>query len=147
MNPYPQFRQNLIPKSNIVSFSTDPAGIRSMIERLTVFCMEAGVAIIYVHHHSKGNQALKESLDRGSGAGSWSRDPDCVIDLADQDESTKENPIFSAEVTVGDFPSIQKFVVCWQFPVLLRDDVGRDPDNLKKPNKAGRPPSDASEQF
>ena len=55
--------------------------VADVLERLTVFCMETEVALIYVHHHSKGNQASKESMDRGSGAGAWSRDPDAILDL------------------------------------------------------------------
>ena len=43
--------------------------VAAVLEQLTEFCMEVGVAIIYVHHHSKGNQAGKDSLDRSSGAG------------------------------------------------------------------------------
>src|SRR5258708_3422069 len=33
--------------------------VAGILEDLTSFCMGAGVALIYVHHHSKGNQAEK----------------------------------------------------------------------------------------
>lgn len=116
--------------------------VAEVLENLTVFCMEADVAMIYVHHHSKGNQAGKDSLDRSSGAGAWSRDPDAVLDLAEHDESTQDDRIFTAEITVRDFPPIEKFVVRWNFPLLERDTGGLDPSKLKQQAKAGRPRED-----
>jgi len=119
--------------------------VADVLERLTEFCMEANVALIYVHHHSKGNQAGKNSLDRSSGAGSWSRDPDAVLDLTEHDDSTKEEKIFTAELTVRDFEPISNFVVRWKFPLLVRDEEGLDPEDLKQPSKGGRPKANANE--
>jgi hypothetical protein len=120
--------------------------VADILEQLTVFCMNAQVALIYVHHHSKGNQAEKKSLDRGSGAGAWSRDPDAVLDLVEQKESTREDRIYSVEITVREFPPIDKFVVRWTFPLLVRDE-GLDPEQLKQPTKGGRPQGDAEEKI
>jgi len=120
--------------------------VSEMLDRLTVFCMEAEVAMIYVHHHSKGNQSEKNSLDRSSGASSWSRDPDAVLDLVEQKESTQEKRIFIAEITFRDFPPIENFVVRWNFPLLQRDTEGLDPTEAKQPvNKGGRPKNDITE--
>lgn len=44
-------------------------------------CSELGCAVIYCHHHSKGNQGGKRSMDRASGSGVFARDPDAMIDL------------------------------------------------------------------
>lgn len=44
-------------------------------------CTELGCAVIYCHHHSKGNQGSKRSMDRASGSGVFARDPDALIDL------------------------------------------------------------------
>ena len=38
-------------------------------------------AVIYCHHHSKGSQGNKKSMDRASGSGVFARDPDAMIDL------------------------------------------------------------------
>lgn len=38
-------------------------------------------AVIYAHHHSKGAQGNKSSMDRSSGSGVFARDPDAIIDL------------------------------------------------------------------
>lgn len=44
-------------------------------------CTELGCAVIYCHHHSKGNQGGKKSMDRASGSGVFGRDPDAMLDL------------------------------------------------------------------
>lgn len=46
-------------------------------------CNELGCAVIYCHHHSKGVQGDKRSMDRASGSGVFARDPDALIDLAE----------------------------------------------------------------
>lgn len=42
---------------------------------------ELGCAVIYAHHHSKGSQGSKRSMDRASGSGVFARDPDALLDL------------------------------------------------------------------
>ena len=44
-------------------------------------CTELGCSVIYCHHHSKGSQGQKRSMDRASGSGVFARDPDALIDL------------------------------------------------------------------
>ena len=44
-------------------------------------CTDLGVAVIYCHHHSKGAQGNKKSMDRASGSGVFARDPDALLDL------------------------------------------------------------------
>ncbi|MCC8164482.1 MAG: AAA family ATPase, partial [Lachnospiraceae bacterium] len=44
-------------------------------------CTELGTAVIYCHHHSKGTQGQKRSMDRASGSGVFARDPDALLDL------------------------------------------------------------------
>lgn len=44
-------------------------------------CTELGCAVIYCHHHSKGSQGGKKSMDRASGSGVFARDPDALLDL------------------------------------------------------------------
>jgi len=52
-------------------------------------CTELGVAVIYCHHHSKGSQGNKKSMDRASGSGVFARDPDALLDLIEL-ETTDE---------------------------------------------------------
>lgn len=42
---------------------------------------ELECSVIYCHHHSKGAQGGKKSMDRASGSGVFARDPDALIDL------------------------------------------------------------------
>ena len=44
---------------------------------------ELGSSVIYCHHHSKGAQGGKKSMDRASGSGVFARDPDALIDLVE----------------------------------------------------------------
>ena len=46
---------------------------------------ELGCSVIYCHHHSKGSQGNKKSMDRASGSGVFARDPDALIDLVELD--------------------------------------------------------------
>jgi len=48
-------------------------------------CNELGCAVIYCHHHSKGSQGGKRSMDRASGSGVFARDPDAMLDLIELD--------------------------------------------------------------
>ena len=52
-------------------------------------CTELGCAVIYCHHHSKGSQGGKKSMDRASGSGVFARDPDALLDLIEL-ETTEE---------------------------------------------------------
>lgn len=44
-------------------------------------CAELSCATIYCHHHSKGLQGAKKSMDRASGSGVFARDPDAMLDM------------------------------------------------------------------
>lgn len=46
-------------------------------------CRQLGCAVIYCHHHSKGLQGGKRSMDRASGSGVFARDPDALLDMTE----------------------------------------------------------------
>ena len=46
-----------------------------------VVCRALDCAVIYCHHHSKGAQGGKRSMDRASGSGVFARDPDAMLDM------------------------------------------------------------------
>ena len=48
-------------------------------------CTQLGCAVIYCHHHSKGAQGGKRSMDRASGSGVFARDPDALLDMTELD--------------------------------------------------------------
>jgi hypothetical protein len=70
---------------------------------------------IWIHHHSKGNQALKESHERASGSGGYGRYADVIIDLIRH----KHDFCFIVQITQRNFPAIKKFVVQFDLDSLL----------------------------
>ena len=55
--------------------------IREFFAILDEICVRLATTIVISHHHSKGAQGLKSSIDRGSGSGVFGRAPDAVLDL------------------------------------------------------------------
>lgn len=82
-------------KKNYIAVIIDPiykvlTGDENSAEQMSKFCnefdkicSELSCAVIYCHHHSKGNQGSKRSMDRASGSGVFARDPDAMIDLTE----------------------------------------------------------------
>ena len=63
-------------------------GDENSADQMAAFCnqfdkvaQQVGCAVIYCHHHSKGLQGQKRSMDRASGSGVFARDPDALIDM------------------------------------------------------------------
>jgi RecA-family ATPase len=86
-------------KKNYIAIIIDPiykviTGDENSADQMANFCnqfdrvcTELGAAVIYCHHHSKGSQGSKRSMDRASGSGVFARDPDVLIDLIELDLS------------------------------------------------------------
>lgn len=86
-------------KKNYIAIVIDPiykiiTGDENSADQMAHFCnqfdkvcTELGCAVIYCHHHSKGGQGGKKSMDRASGSGVFARDPDALIDLMELDIS------------------------------------------------------------
>lgn len=64
----------------------------NLLERI---CSDLGVSIIDCHHHSKGAQGQKTSMDRGSGSGVFSRDPDAILDMIELPINQKRRELLS----------------------------------------------------
>ena len=58
--------------------ASEMAAFCNLFDRISKDC---GCAVVYCHHHSKGSQGDKRSMDRASGSGVFARDPDAMIDL------------------------------------------------------------------
>ena len=84
-------------KKNYIAIIIDPiykviTGDENSADQMANFCnqfdkvcTELGCAVIYCHHHSKGSQGGKRSMDRASGSGVFARDPDALLDLIELD--------------------------------------------------------------
>ena len=82
-------------KKNYIAIIIDPiykviTGDENSADQMAHFCnqfdkvcTELGCAVIYCHHHSKGAQGGKRSMDRASGSGVFARDPDALIDIVE----------------------------------------------------------------
>lgn len=80
-------------KKNYTAIIIDPiykviTGDENSADQMAAFCNqfdkvcnELECAVIYCHHHSKGAQGGKRSMDRASGSGVFARDPDALLDL------------------------------------------------------------------
>ena len=60
----------------------DMAAFARLFDRLA---HDGACSVIYCHHHSKGAQGDKRSIDRASGSGVFGRDPDAIIDMVELD--------------------------------------------------------------
>lgn len=86
-------------------------------------CTELGCSTIYCHHHSKGLQGFKKSMDRASGSGVFARDPDAMLDMIQlQVEPDKGNP----SVTMEDFRR-----TAWRITGTLREFPPFEPVNVQ----------------
>jgi hypothetical protein len=100
----------------------DNGEIAKFLAILEAIAHETGAAIALTHHFAKGNSGVKNSIDRMSGAGTFARDPDVVMSMTEQENSTNDNPIFVAEFTVRSFKPLPPFAISWECPRWSRDD-------------------------
>lgn len=91
-------------------------------------CTELGTAVIYCHHHSKGYQGNKRSMDRASGSGVFARDPDALLDLT---ELELTEALIKQEISKAGCETIVKALSMYQ-PDYLDIDVSQD-DVLSRP--------------
>lgn len=82
-------------------------------------CTELGCAVIYCHHHSKGAQGGKRSMDRASGSGVFARDPDALLDLIELELS-------DAVKTQEENKAVCKFCMEWLRRYNLQDNIPID---------------------
>ena len=57
------------------------AEMGKFFNQLDYICAKLHTSIICCHHHSKGSQGAKSSIDRASGSGVFARDPDALLDM------------------------------------------------------------------
>lgn len=94
-------------------------------------CHELGCAVIYCHHHSKGAQGAKRSMDRASGSGVFARDPDALLDLIElvvtkkvREQVGPHHTAWRVEGTFREFPPIEPIDIWFDYPIHRRDTAG-----------------------
>lgn len=86
-------------------------------------CKKLGVSVICCHHHSKGGQAQKSSIDRASGSGVFARDPDALLDMIRIDprdvDLTLEKGATAWRIssTLREFESPEDIDVIFNYPI------------------------------
>ncbi len=90
-------------------------------------CAELGCAVIYCHHHSKGAQGGKKSMDRASGSGVFARDPDAMLDLIE------------LEITDGIRQAVENQRECAVYADYIRRFHAADYDDIVSPDDAQSP--------
>ena len=89
-------------------------------------CTELSAAVIYCHHHSKGAQGGKKSMDRASGSGVFARDPDALLDLIELETTEalmkqEENKAICKEI-IDYLDSEKNLTVSWDWKTDLSQD-------------------------
>ena len=109
-------------------------GDENAAEQVTAFCnaidriANTGASVIYAHHHSKGAQGAKASMDRASGSGVFARDADALLDMIElhlPDENIDEireeygNAAtgWRIDATLREFQRIEPVNVFFNYPV------------------------------
>lgn len=111
----------------------EAAQLGAFFNRTEEMVTKTQVGLALSAHFSKGNQSLKEAIDRISGSGVWGRDPDTFIAV-----TPHQTPgAFTIDITVRNHPETKAFVVRWEYP-LMRLAPTLDPAKLKEPPQPKR---------
>jgi len=82
---------------------------------------ECNCAVIYCHHHSKGDQSWKRSMDRASGSGVFARDVDALLDMTElelpQCRQREGVTAWRVTATLREFPSFPPVDVWFDYPL------------------------------
>ena len=97
-------------------------------EQVAKFCnaidklANTGASVIYAHHHSKGQQGAKSSMDRASGSGVFARDADALLDMIEL--RIPDDRLDEAKAEYGEK------VTAWRMEMTLREFPRQEPINL-----------------
>lgn len=114
-------------KKKYIAVVVDPiykviTGDENSASEMSKFCNQfdkiadaLGASVIYAHHHSKGAQGGKKSMDRASGSGVFARDPDALLDMIELDMNKEVKEHFINEARVEAMHAVlDKYVPKWR---------------------------------
>ena len=116
-------------------------GDENAADSVTNFCnaidriANAGASVVYAHHHSKGAQGSKASMDRASGSGVFARDADALLDMIElripkerEEEARAEYgekcTAWRLEATLREFQRIEPVNLFFSYPLHEIDAAG-----------------------
>ena len=111
--------------------------IASLMNEFEAMAQKTGAAIVVAHHFAKGDSTAKSAMDRMSGAGAWSRDPDSIMVLTPHEEPD----CFTVTSILRNLPQLPEFVLAWDYP-LMRVASDLNPDALRRPQSKNKVCSD-----
>jgi len=119
--------------------------VAAMLNEVEKIAVETGSAVAFGAHYSKGDQSIKESVDRIGGSGVFARDPDTILTMT----AHEKEHCFTVDATLRNFAPMQPFVVKWFWPTFERDSDDLDPKALKRQRgaKAKYLPEDLMKHF
>ncbi len=109
--------------------------IISFCNALDRIAHETGAAVIYDHHHPKGDMGSRKVTDRGAGSGVFSRDADAICDLVNlvpgneasdlvKDLCKNDEKPMELSFVLRDFKDIPSIKVWFKFPLHVVDSAG-----------------------
>lgn len=114
---------------NDVTDENNASAVRAFLGEIGELATETGAAIVCIHHHSKGQQGAKRSIDRASGSGVFGRWFDAIIDLSvltlpegvAVNSRTPDNTPMRLEFDLRDFRQPKPLSIWWDYPVHRPD--------------------------
>ncbi|MEI8290728.1 MAG: AAA family ATPase [Verrucomicrobiota bacterium] len=88
--------------------------IANLMNEFEALAQKTGAAIVIAHHFAKGDSSAKAAIDRSSGAGVWTRDPDSLVTLTPHEEDR----CFTVNLTLRNLPMAPEFVLEWDYPLM-----------------------------
>jgi RecA-family ATPase len=103
-------------------------GNENSAKEISIFCNgldrindQTGCAVIYCHHHSKGDQSWKKSIDRAAGSGVFARDVDALLDVTElelpPDKRRDGVTAWRIEGTLREFAKFEPVDVWFNYPI------------------------------
>ena len=93
-------------------------GDENSAEAISKFCNaldriaeETGAAIIYDHHHPKGDAGQKKAIDRGAGSGVFARDADALVDISNLEPGNDASDLVKDLIKTGEKPMEMSFIL------------------------------------
>lgn len=129
--------------------ATDMANLTNLFDKI---CYETGCTFVYSHHHSKGAQGFKKSMDRASGSGVFARDADAQVDVIQLnlvEVPSRHNPEESSatawrlESNLREFKSFNPVNIWFEYPIHRVDEAGK----LKKNYADGDPRANLTKSY
>lgn len=115
-----------------VTDENNAAEVRRFLREIGSLATETGAAVVCIHHHSKGQQGGKRSIDRASGSGVFGRWFDAIIDLSTvrvpegvaEQSKTPDSVAMRLEFDLRDFKQPDPLSIWWHYPVHIPDVSG-----------------------